>query len=76
MKSSIRTLLKSDLHIIDISNFWPDLRQKQYYNAMCELKNELETLIGIPDIGENLKTKMKRSLTKVTLLVSKLKEKI
>ena len=76
MHHSLRAILKDETNTININNLWPTLRQKQYYNAMCELKHELEILIRIPDMEENLKIKMERSLTKVTLLVDKLKEKL
>jgi len=76
MQFSMRSLLQDNATAININNLWPTLRQKQYYNAMCELKHELEILICIPDMDENLKIKMKRSLAKVTFLVNKLKEKI
>lgn len=57
MKNTIRDLLEIKTNVVNIDQHWPTLRQKQYYNAMCELKQELEVLAGLPNIAESLKTK-------------------
>ena len=76
MKNTIRDLLDIKTNVINIDQHWPTLRQKQYYNAMCELKHELEVLANLPNIADSLKTKVKRSLEKITELVNKLSTKI
>ncbi|QOL20107.1 hypothetical protein [Candidatus Bodocaedibacter vickermanii] len=76
MKNTIRDLLEIKTNVVNIDQHWPTLRQKQYYNAMCELKQELEVLAGLPNIAESLKTKVSRSLEKVAELVNKLSKKI
>lgn len=76
MKNTIRDILDIKTNVVNIDQHWPTLRQKQYYNAMCELKQELEVLAHLPNIAESLKTKVARSLEKVTELVNKLSTKI
>ncbi len=76
MKNTIRDLLDIKTNVINIDQHWPTLRQKQYYNAMCELKQELEVLASLPNIAESLKTKVSRSLEKITELVNKLSTKL
>ncbi|MBH1989770.1 MAG: hypothetical protein I8H80_01165 [Alphaproteobacteria bacterium] len=76
MKNTIRDLLEIKTNVVNIDQHWPTLRQKQYYNAMCELKQELEVLASLPNIAESLKTKVSRSLEKVAELVNKLSKKI
>ncbi|MDP3641222.1 MAG: hypothetical protein Q8R43_02165 [Alphaproteobacteria bacterium] len=76
MKNTTRDLLAIKTSVINIDEHWPTLRQKQYYNAMCELKQELEVLSNLPNIAESLKTKVTRSLEKVTKLVNKISTKL
>lgn len=76
MKNTIRNVLDIETNVINIDQHWPTLRQKQYYNAMCELKQELETLANLPNIAESLKTKVNRSLEKITEIVNKLSTKL
>ena len=76
MKNTTRDLLAIKTNVINIDQHWPTLRQKQYYNAMCELKQELEVLSNLPNIAESLKIKVTRSLEKVTKLVSKISTKL
>jgi hypothetical protein len=76
MSIQLRAILNTEINMIDISHLWPILRQRQYYNAMCELKNELEILSSLPNLKENLKVKIAKSLERITFLVDKLKEKL
>lgn len=76
MKNTLRNLLDTKTDIINLDAHWPTLRQKQYYNAMCELKQELEVLASLPNIAEALKIKVFRSLEKITELVNKLSKKL
>lgn len=76
MKTSLRNILDTHTNIIDIDKLWPMLREKQYYNAMCELKQELELLASLPNIADTLKAKVDRSLKKITALVTKMATKL
>jgi hypothetical protein len=76
MKNTLRSILDTHSNIIDIDKLWPTLREKQYYNAMCELKQELELLASLPNIADTLKAKVDRSLIKITELVTKMTIKL
>lgn len=58
--------------LISVDHLWPTLRQKQYYNTLCDLKQELQTLQAIESLDEKLKIKAKRSLEKVNLMIVKM----
>jgi hypothetical protein len=75
MQKNLRELFKLETNAIIIDNMWPALRQRQYYNAMCDLKHELEVLAFLPNIAKDLKKKVIRSLEQINIIVSKLKEK-
>lgn len=72
MKNTLRNILDTQTDIINIDNLWPTLREKQYYNAMHELKLELELLSSLPNISASLKIKVERSLKKITGLITKM----
>lgn len=76
MKNTLRNILDAQTNVININKLWPTLREKQYYNAMCELKQELEMLANLPNIAETLKAKVDRSLKKITTLVNKMATKL
>jgi hypothetical protein len=76
MKNTLRNILDTKTHAININEHWPTLRQKQYYNAMCELKKELEMLASLPNTSKSLKIKVTRSLKTITELVNKLSTKL
>jgi ethanolamine utilization protein EutP (predicted NTPase) len=76
MTKTIREILDTKTGVINIDGHWPTLRQKQYYTAMCELKQELEVLESLPNIADSLKTKVSRSLEKITGLINKLSKKL
>lgn len=71
MSNTARTVLSSQSSNINIDQLWPALRQKQYQNALCDLKIELENLTNLPNIAPDLKVKIERSLEKITQLVKK-----
>lgn len=75
MTNTLRNILNTQTNTIDISNLWNDLRKKQYFNAMSELRQELEILANLPNMSESLKAKVDRSLKKITALVSKMADK-
>lgn len=75
MTNTVRNILDTHTNIIDISNLWDNLRKKQYFNAMSELRQELEILANLPNMSESLKAKVDRSLKKITALVSKMADK-
>jgi hypothetical protein len=65
--------LKNTNHpMINIETLWPALRQRQYYNAMCDLKHELEVLAALPNIDSQLKEKVTRSLDKIRAIILKM----
>lgn len=76
MTNTLRNILNTQTNTIDISNLWNDLRKKQYFNAMNELRQELEILTHLPNLSESLKAKVDRSLKKITALVSKMADKL
>lgn len=76
MKSTLRKLLNENINIISIDHIFSNLRQRQYYNAMEELKDELKILVSLPNIPDRLKIKIHRSLEKILTLVNKLKENL
>lgn len=76
MKNTLRSILDTKTNVINIDTLWPTLREKQYYNAMCELRQELEMLASLPNIADTLKAKVDRSLKKITSLVNKMTTKL
>lgn len=71
MPNTLRDILKSDSTNINIDQLWSNLRQKQYQNALSDLRAELETLSKLPSLAPDLKAKVERSLEKITLLIKK-----
>lgn len=58
--------------VISIEHIWPELRRKQYYNTLCDLKQELQILQEIPNLNNKLKIKAKRSLDKINIMIMKM----
>lgn len=71
MTNTIRDILKPNASNINIDKLWASLRQKQYQNALCDLRVELETLSNLPNLAPDLKAKVERSLEKITQLIQK-----
>jgi hypothetical protein len=58
--------------LISIEHLWPKLRSKQYYNTLCDLRQELNILQSIPGIEPEIRTKAIRSLEKINILIMKM----
>jgi hypothetical protein len=71
MSKTIRDVLKTDAATINIASLWSNLRQKQYQNALSDLRGELEKLANLPNLESELRAKVERSLEKITLLIKK-----
>ncbi len=71
MSNTLRDILRPKTNDINIGHLWLNLRQKQYRNALCDLRTELETLSNLPNLAPELKEKVQRSLEKITLLINK-----
>lgn len=73
--TQIRDILTMKHNVISVHHLWSALRHRQYYNAMCELRDELTVLAALPNLSAELISKVERSLEKITTLIARLGEK-